>query len=271
DYIMKPFAKEELLARIRVHMEQWELVKELNRTVTQLELLNKLRDEFVAMATHDLKNPLNGIMGFSQILEREESLSDRHRKMVATIKDSSTLMLDIVNDILALSRLETANGESDLAPLSLLPIIHIAEASIQQTAFKKKILIETVNNCPCDAIIDGNRNSLQRIMNNLLSNAIKFTPPDGKVTISVQQDQKQQIILSVTDTGIGIPEDMLPQLFNKFTKSSRHGTEGEPGTGLGLAITKHLVEQQNGTIKVTSQEGQGSCFQLTFPISTSLS
>ncbi len=271
DYLMKPFAKEELLARIRVHMEHWELVKELNSTVEQLERLDKLRDEFVAMATHDLKNPLNGIMGFSQILEREKSLSDRHRQMIATIKDSSTLMLEIVNDILALSRLESQNDESVLTPLSLLPIIHIATASIQQTAFKKGVQIETIDHCQCDAIIDGNRHNLQRVLNNLLSNAIKFTPAGGTVTISLRQNQNNQIILDVTDTGIGIPAESLPKLFEKFTKASRRGTDGEPGTGLGLAITKHLVEQQNGAIEVSSSAEQGSCFRLTFPISSMLS
>ncbi len=270
DYIMKPFVKEELLARIRVHMSQWELIKELNSNVEQLEHLNKLRDEFVAMATHDLKNPLNGIMGFSQILEREDSLSQRHQKMITTIKDSSTLMLEIVNDILSLSRLESQNNEGTLTPLSLLPIIHIATASVQQTAFKKGVVLETVNNGQCDAIIDGNRNSLQRIMNNLLSNAIKFTPTEGKVNITLQPIKNKKINLTITDTGIGIPAAILPQLFEKFTKAARRGTDDEPGTGLGLAITKHLVEQQNGTIEVTSKEGEGSCFLLTFPITNTL-
>ncbi|HIJ78102.1 MAG: response regulator [Desulfobulbaceae bacterium] len=268
DYIMKPFVKEELLARIKVHMEQWQLVKELNSTVAELEKMNKLRDEFVGMATHDLKNPLNGIMGFSHLMKQDGSLPQKHHKMLETIHTSSVLMLDIVNDILALSKLDAHDDDPVSEPLQLLSVINTAVAGIQQTAFKKGVVLEVENLCSCDAVIDGNRHAFLRILNNLLSNAIKFTPANGKVRLVLGMVAGKEVYVSVADTGIGIPESMVDKLFDRFTKSARNGTDGEAGTGLGLAITKRLVEKLAGSIEVISKEGEGSSFRLTFPFSS---
>ncbi|MDH5298833.1 MAG: HAMP domain-containing histidine kinase, partial [Desulfobulbaceae bacterium] len=212
--------------------------------------------------------PLNGIMGFTSLLLGDNNLADKQRQMVNMVRNSSELMLEIVNDILVLSRLESGNNDTDAAPIPLAPVINLATASLQQSAFKKGVLLKMVNNCTCEAIIDGNRHSLLRIINNLLSNAIKFTQADGTVTVSLGMEEDHMLHLRVTDTGIGIPKELLPRLFEKFTKASRPGTNGEPGTGLGLAITKRLVEQQGGTIEVSSSEGIGSCFCLAFPISS---
>ena len=268
DYIMKPFVKEELLARIKVHMEQWQLVKELNSTVAALEKMNKIRDEFVGMATHDLKNPLNGIMVFTQLMMRDGSLVKKYQEMVETIHGSSVLMLDIVNDILALSKLDSQDEDQPIEALHLQPVVNIAVASIQQTVFEKGIILEIENLCSCDAIIDCSRHALLRIFNNLLSNAIKFTPANGKVKLSLGMDAGKEVYITVADTGIGISEAMIPGLFDRFTSSARNGTEGEPGTGLGLAITKRLVEQLGGNIEVISKEGEGTSFRLTFPFSS---
>ncbi len=267
DYLMKPFTKEELLARIRVHMEQWELVKELNRTVGQLEHLNKLRDEFTAMATHDLKSPLNSVMGFTQILQRDPTLTASQLEMLGNIRDSSELMLSIIKDIVALGRIEAQPEADRPCPLPVAPLINVAVASLQQTAAAKDVLLDTFFDDAVGCAIDGNRNDFLRILNNLLTNAIKFTPSGGKVTLSLNLEEERKMVrLTVADTGIGIPPTMMAGLFDKFSKASRSGTRGEHGTGLGLAITRRLVEQHHGTISVTSTEGEGSCFRLTFPL-----
>jgi len=114
--------------------------------------------------------------------------------------------------------------------------------------------------------VSGNAAAMARIVNNLLSNAIKFTAKNGKVRLVLAPEGGNSLALSVIDSGVGIPAAKIPALFQKYSKASRPGTEGERGTGLGLPIVKELVERQGGTIEVNSKEGQGSTFRVTFPL-----
>ncbi len=266
DYIIKPFVKEEFVARIGSHLEIRQLVRELAGNVAELERLNKLRDEFIAVSSHDLKAPLTGIMGFAQLLLVEKGVPEKQRNWLELIVHSSNFMLEIVNDIVELSRNEIKGDEVELVPLALDPLVSFSLASVEQSARKKGIHLELVaKQGEPEIVIEGERNRFTRILNNLLSNAIKFTPRGGTVTVSLGTEGERAELL-VSDTGIGMPPEMLPTLFDRFSKVSKPGTEGERGTGLGMSITKQLVTRHHGTIRVESTEGAGTCFHLSFPV-----
>ncbi len=264
DYLVKPFAKEEFIARIASHLEIRQLVKELAGNVAEQERLNLQHDEFVALSSHDLKSPLTSIMGYTDLLLNENALTGKHREWLNNIKNAAKFMAEIVSDIMELSRHETEGGEIELAPISVNTLVRFACIGEEQTARKKGVALELVNLAEAEGMIAGDRNKFTRIMNNLLSNAVKFTPSGGRVTVTLGQDDRQ-VTVTVTDTGTGIPDAILPTLFDRFTKVSRPGTAGEPGTGLGMSITKQLVDLHQGTIQVDSALGMGTSFQLSFP------
>ena len=266
DFLRKPFMKEELLARIRVHKERSAFIKELGSSLVELERLSKLRDEFVAMATHDLKSPLNTILSCSAMLTQDTGMGEQQLSLLNSITDASKTMLTLVNDVVELSRLGNPTIEEEATTVSLLPLLGLAVSGHQPLAQKKGIALDLRHNFCCDPIVDGNRNTFLRIFNNLLTNAIKFTPPEGQVAVAVDHADAS-IVITIEDSGIGIPPSLMPELFNGLTKNSRPGTAGEPGTGLGLAIVKKLTEQNSGRIAVRSTEGAGTSFTLTFPIS----
>jgi len=267
DHIVKPFAKEEFLARVEVHLQARNLIKELNRNIVEMERLSKLRDEFMAIASHDLKSPLNGITGFTQLLAMRQNLDEDDQLCLTNIEKSADFMLEIVNDIVELGRNESASGSMIFEPVSVGGIASMATSGLEHTARAKGVDIEFVNTFPGMPVIEGNNNKLLRIMNNLISNAVKFTPEGGKVVVTQQPvDDHDKVAILVKDNGLGIPEKMMPKLFERFTKASRRGTAGEPGTGLGMSIAKQLVDQHGGTIEVESTEGEGTCFTLVFPL-----
>ena len=265
DYVVKPFVKEEFVARVGVHLETRLLIKELSRNVEDLERLSRVRDGFLAITSHDLKSPLNSIFGYSQLLIADPNVTEKHRKWLSTMLQSAEFMRDIINGIVELGRSEDQSNTPLLDLLAVLPMVKVAISTLQQQALAKRIILEESVFFNGEPVIRGDRTRFLRILNNLLSNAIKFTPHGGRVTLAVDH-QGKDILISVSDTGIGIPADLLSGLFDRYTKLSRPGTAGEVGTGLGMSITRQLVEQHNGTIEVTSEEGKGTAFRLIFPL-----
>ncbi|MBU0673909.1 MAG: hybrid sensor histidine kinase/response regulator [Proteobacteria bacterium] len=264
DYITIPFAKEELLARVRGHLDRIAMVRELGMNVQELERLSKLRDEFLAVTSHDLKSPLTAILGCCQLLQLEQTITGTNRECLTNIFSSSQFMLQLINDIVEVGRNAAGNSEVEPIPLHLTPLLQFAISSQMLSAQQKGINLDT-GKVTGEPMIAGDRNHLLRIFNNLLSNAVKFTLPGGTVTIAVQ-DHDGEVDIIIRDTGIGIPAAMLPSLFDQFSKTSRRGTAGEPGTGLGLSIVKQLVERHNGTIAVESEVEKGTTFRVCFPL-----
>ena len=266
DYIVKPFSKEELLARIRVHLEHAILNKTLQNHVRDLKHLNKLKDDLLSITSHDLRSPITGILGFTDILLEDDVLNEDHKEYLGHIKDSSEFLLALINDILDLSRVQSDEYNIEKQPLYAEDLIHSSLNTLRYMATPKRITLDFENTADKPAWVFGDKGALIRIFNNLLSNAIKFTPANGKVGTVVETDEENRVVISITDNGLGIPEDKIPQLFDRFSKASRAGTAGEKSTGLGLAITKELVERHDGLIEVESEEGKGSCFKLIFPL-----
>jgi len=264
DYLIKPFVKEELLARIKVHLQATKLNKRLRSSIVELKTLNQMKDELLAVCSHDLRSPLTGILGFTELLMEKDYLEAEDRESLEQVKNSGDFLLSLINDILDLSKVQSQEAELEVEPLSMLDISNISMKAMGHMAKAKEQNLEFVNQT-AQHLVMGNSSGLIRTLNNLLSNAIKFTPEGRDIQLILAGEQDENLSISVVDQGIGIPADKIPFLFDKFSKTSRSGTSGEQGTGLGMSIIKEMVEKHGGTLAVTSQEGVGTTFRFTLP------
>ena len=267
DHLVKPFAKEELLARIMGHLERNRLNQNLRNMVHELTDLNQMKDNLLAVCSHDLRSPLNGILGFADMLLEKEYLESEDREGLTHIKSSGNVLLGLINDILDLSKAKAEQAELKIDPIILSLVIQTSVNSLGQMAAGKSQTIQLQDQCE-GAVIMGNASGLGRVFNNLLSNAIKFTPDNGTIHLNIEPGPWGKVQVKVVDTGIGIPEDKIPYLFDQFTSTSQSGTSGEVGTGLGMSIVKEILEKHGVPIEVESDVGKGTCFTLTFPLTT---
>ena len=269
DCLQKPFIKEEMVARILVHLEKGQLHRRLRRAIGDLRTTLQSQSEMLATLSHDMRAPLNGILGFSDHLLADASPENQERENLEMIQQSGKLLLSLIEDVLALARHDSHHADIELQPLRLSEVIRKSVTNLHHLAKVKDQHLTLANRAP-DAVVEGHTESLLRVLNNLLSNAIKFTPKKGEITVEVQAEGSDQVAIIVSDSGIGIPSDQLLILFERFTRSSRPGTAGEPGTGLGMSIVKQFVELHRGQISVTSKPGEGSRFRVTLPITQAL-
>ena len=264
DYFVKPFTKEEFLARMKVHLDVRLLNKQLNNNVLELKKLNQLKEDFLAICSHDLRNPVTVIMSYVDYMKSYDDLSDQHVESLDAIQSSSEFVLRMVGDLLDLIKLQSEPDTLTLEPFAPLEVVQSCVMAMIPLGQKKQIDIKLENHLQQEDLIIANQDALKRVMTNLLSNAIKFTPVKGKIAIYLEEHNADSIALSVHDSGIGISSEHIPRLFDRFSRASREGTEGENGTGLGLSIVKELVGKQGGNIVVSSKEGEGSCFKVFF-------
>jgi two-component system, sensor histidine kinase and response regulator len=270
DYLCKPFTSEELAARISVHVEIRRLNRECARQIAELERLNELKNGFLAIASHDLRSPLNGILGAANIMLGDPNLSPSHRELADLINQSGDNLLQIINDLLDLARIEAGKTDLRFEVLDLPTLADQACNSLQPIAAPKNVTVSRITSATGGRpTVYGVRNDVLRLLTNVISNAIKFTPSQGQVTVStgLAPDGVGATIV-VSDTGIGIAADKLPLLFDRFSKLSQVGTAGELSTGLGMAIVKEIVERHSGSIAVVSQPGKGTSITITLPART---
>ena len=259
DYLCKPFVSEELIARVRVHLSLYLQSQEAQETMLELEELSRMKDEVLAVCSHDIRSPLNAILGNTELLldEAVPGIKD----YATDIKDSATTLLELVNDLLDAGK-KQATEASQKSELDLQKVIMKAIRQQNSRIINKSLNLQSSLN---PTLIFGEESSLKRIFANLLSNAIKFTPSDGTITLSCEEINDQAVVI-VKDSGIGIPAEMVPKLFDKYTPASRAGTDGEESTGLGMSIVKELVHHHDGNIEVQSVENSGTAFIITFPL-----
>jgi PAS domain S-box-containing protein len=245
---------------------------ELTATNQQLEIrnreverANRLKSEFLASMSHELRTPLHTIIGFSELLreEMEGSLNDKQKRFLGHIHQDALHLLELINDILDLSKIEAGRLELRHEEFDAAQALAEVLASIRPLAITKALTVE--ERVPEGIRLHADRVRYKEVLYNLLSNAVKFTPNGGRIWVEGTIDGGFARI-AVNDTGIGLPVEEHETIFNKFYQAAATTKGVREGTGLGLAITKRLVEQHGGHIWIESEVGKGSCFTFTFPL-----
>jgi len=226
----------------------------------------RMKDEFLATLSHELRTPLNAILGWTHILRLpNRSGHDDLPRALAIIERNARAQVKLIDDLLDLSRVLAGQLRLDVQRVALVDVIRGAIESAQPAADAKGVRVENILDAR-RGIVSGDAARLQQIVWNLLSNAIKFTPKGGRVQVILERVDSH-IEISVSDTGIGIPAEFLPQLFARFSQRDSTPARSHGGLGLGLAITKQLVELHGGSIRATSPgEGQGATFIVHLPL-----
>jgi signal transduction histidine kinase len=241
-------------------------ISELEIQRKHLKALNNLKNEFLGMAAHDLRNPIAEIMGASSLLlEHTDKIEDEEKvKLLDMIQRSSKFMLKLVNDLLDISTIEAGKLELEMSKNDYIEFIEDNLSLNRIIAKEKDITIEAEypENLP-QILFD--KTKITQVINNLISNAIKFSSEGAKIFVKIETDQNS-MITKVIDQGPGIPGTELTNLFAEFQKTSVKAPKGERSTGLGLAIAKKIVEKHGGKIGVKSKVGKGSTFYFTLPI-----
>jgi CheY-like chemotaxis protein len=254
---------------MRDHIAEVERSQEmLQRARTDAETANRAKDEVLAMLSHELRSPLGAINTWAHLLRTGRLVAEKTTRALEEIERSARAQAQIVEDLLDLSRIVTRKLRLDQQTVRLAPIIDRAVEAIRPAADTKGLQIELDVDREADTI-DGDTDRLQQVVNNLLSNAIKFTPNGGRVTVRFHTEGGEGH-LGGTDTGKGIPSDVLPQIFERFRQGDSAITHAHGGLGLGLAIVRHLVERHGGRVRADSPgENQGTTFTVTLPLSRS--
>jgi len=231
----------------------------------EAEAANRIKDEFLAVLSHELRSPLNPILGWSRLLQNGKLDEAKAKQAVNIIERNAKLQVELIEDLLDISRILQGKLSLTSSPINLASVIKGAIETVRLAAEANSIRIE-VNLDGEIGLVSGDSTRLQQVMWNLLSNAVKFTPTGGLVEIRLEQVGNQAQI-SVSDTGKGISPDFIPYVFDYFRQADSATTRKFGGLGLGLAIVRHLVELHGGTIHAESQgEGMGATFTLKLPL-----
>ncbi|NSW52752.1 MAG: HAMP domain-containing histidine kinase [Anaerolineae bacterium] len=238
---------------------------ELQKANTDLENAMKFKDMFLATVSHELRTPIHAISGYSHLLMKsgEETFSEKQRGYLARLDDSSEHLLQVINDILDITRIQAGKLDLKLESIPLRETCESAAHFVRVEASRKNIQVNVIFQDPVESII-ADPQRFKQVLINLLSNAVKFTPDNGIVGVTVER-MDAEIALEVWDTGIGIAEEDQPKLFSTFYRGSHANTEDVQGTGLGLALVKNLVEAHGWTITLDSTKDEGSSFVIRIP------
>lgn len=243
---------------------------ELKLAIEEAENANRVKSEFLANMSHEIRTPMNAILGFSDLLMNSEDLDETHSNYLEGIQTSGKSLLNLINDILDLSKIESGKLEIQFTKVNLKNVIHEIEKIFSIESNKKHINFNVIFDKNCPEVIHIDETRLRQILFNLVGNAFKFTS-DGKIEVLVypkkkrSDENKVNIIIEVKDTGIGIPKEQQEQIFEPFRQREGQSTKKYHGTGLGLTITKRLTQMMSGTISLESEINKGSSFKLYFP------
>jgi len=293
---------QQLSSQLEIAIQQSQLYHQLNESHhtlahTNAELIRatRLKDEFLANMSHELRTPLNAILGMSEGLLEEifGDLNDRQQKAISTIERSGQHLLELINDILEVSKIAAGKLTLELSTVSISQLCSSSLVFVKQQAFKKQIQLKSI--VPPDiGTIEVDQRRMRQVLINLLTNAVKFTPTEGSVTLEVHLEPTEinlaervpirrppevrslaqtiqfpgegcHLCISVMDTGIGISPEDQPKLFQPFIQIDSSLNRQYEGTGLGLALVKQIVEMHGGSVSLESELGKGSCFTVCLP------
>jgi signal transduction histidine kinase len=272
DYLIKGELHPALLERAirygrerrRIEEERLQLVRE-QQAREAAEAANRAKDDFLAMVSHELRSPLNAILGWTRILRSSNVDEETVERALETIERSAKSQAQMIEDLLDVSRVINGNLRLNQIEVNLSNIIKRVLEATHPAAEAKQIQIHTEYDGTMGVVI-GDPDRLQQIFANLLSNAVKFTPEAGTITIEMKQAEPYAQVI-IKDTGIGISADFLPQVFERYRQGRNEHKRKHKGLGLGLAIARQLVEMHNGRITVHSDgEGLGSTFTVSLPL-----
>ncbi len=242
-----------------------ELKESHAREIAKARQLLKLKDEFVFIATHDLKTPVTAIDGFISLIQaRNERFSIKTKNSFKAIVEASDRLKQLVNDLLEVARSESGTIKVEVKPINIVEIIKNAIKEVEPKAKTKRITI-TTKFVPKQIVV-GDRAKIFEVMENLLSNAVNYNKEGGSIEV-ITQKEGNNLLTKVGDTGIGIPKKDQAQVFQKFFRIKQPGVEGIRGTGLGLFVSRMLVEKMHGKIGFVSVEGKGTTFTFSLPLS----
>lgn len=276
DYVSKPFQFEEVLVRIENQLKisrlQREMVQknaELENANLKLRELDRIKANFTAMLVHDLKSPLSVVKGTFEMFALEETLTEQGQILLTSADRSVDKILDLINEVLEVFRSEAQDLTLSCKVVDPTQILQAAVEEIRLAATSQNISL-TVNFDPNLPKIPVDVGKIERVFSNLLSNAVKFTPPGGSISVETEvssgtgvESGSTFLVVNITDTGEGIPADVLPYIFDPYQQATTK--RSKLGVGLGLAIVKRIVAAHGGNVSVRSKVGVGSCFTVTLP------
>jgi two-component system phosphate regulon sensor histidine kinase PhoR len=261
------FPKERILdvyiaPHVNIHGEKKGVITVLH-DITNIRRLEKMRSEFVANVSHELKTPVTSLIGFTETL-LDGAMYDEEvaKKFLKIIHDESVRLNRLISDILLISKVEQEGLPLKLEEIDMVSVIEECVDTVQEELTKKQLQLSMPERG--EVRFEADRDRLKQIILNLVSNAIMYTPPGGKIRIDAA-DRGEEVHFVIEDTGIGIAKKDIPRIFERFYRVDKARSRNSGGTGLGLAIVKHLVESHHGKIHVESEPGVGSKFTIVFP------
>ena len=246
-------------------------LQEVAKANRELKRLDHLKDEFISVVSHELRTPLTSIRGAVGLIAQRvvEPGSEPYQLLIQTAVNNCERLSSIINDLLDVQKFEAGKFVLQLKPVDVVDLVQQAISASNAYAHKYQVRVDLQADLSMPLTVNVDALRIRQVVDNLLSNAIKFSHPGGDVIVTVDGDA-QQVKLSVTDHGVGIPESFHQRVFDKFSQADASDSRNQEGTGLGLTICKKIVESHQGQIGFVSKEQQGSCFWFTLPRLTTL-
>jgi signal transduction histidine kinase/ActR/RegA family two-component response regulator len=261
---------EDLVVQVREANERLVVATVRAQTLSEeAEAANRLKDEFLATVSHEVRTPLNTVLGWARILKSKELDQERAEHALDTIERNAMGLARIIDDLLDVSRIVAGTLQLDHYPVNVPSITQAAVDAVRPLAAAKSIQLQYSRDPSAIEVVSGDAGRLQQVVGNLLTNAIKFTPENGRVHVSVKR-AGPNLEVAVEDSGEGISADFLPHVFDRFRQADGATTRRHTGLGLGLAIVRQLVELHGGTVRAESSgPGKGARFTVRLPLLTS--